>query len=54
MNSTSGFAVLIQILSSLSLDAVPSDALPVPLSASFLRIVVFGANLGTKGGIYTW
>lgn len=35
MNSTSGFVVLIQILSSLSLDSVPSDAFPMPLKCIF-------------------
>lgn len=35
MNSTSGSAVLIQILSSLSLDSVPYDALPMPLKCIF-------------------
>lgn len=35
MNSASGFAVLIQILSPLSLDFVPSDALPMPLKWVF-------------------
>lgn len=35
MNLASGFAVLIQLLHSVSLDSVPSDTLPVPPKCVF-------------------